>query len=480
MKLSIKPILMCMLLLMVPLFAITGVGADAAKKYAEPSDKLLTSTIAVDSGNFVLVNLNGADTILLKYEDGTPTTDAATIQTIMSQNVYAQANAAPTLAKIASDFAAFNATREPGVSKCKQFTGTNMHPCTDFETCHRACLANPNCALYQDPRFINSIQGWAVQLTKLDAAVADFSSNIASLKTGTVADVDAQVKRLDAVKAAAQEYDNLGITTPQRKNCDTCYEVCAPVNLTAHPLDSMYADLASLRRGLAPLDLVSSKASALKAASDKELAYFANKKTTFATLNDKVASKKGELAAKANGISEKVESSGVQASVDELTSLATAISSDGNKGEYRIALSKEADFDKKAADLSDTLGTLERKYAALTKASKDLDSKIAAGYTVVGNGTAAAPLNDVKAKHEAIKAKLKWAIKESDISAYSDQIKELDSQVKDIVANAALSGAAAGGSASPVGLPPQVKSTCGVGAILALLLGASFAVRKRD
>jgi len=487
---KITTAVLLVVLLALPLFAASG--REEAQAYAEPSDALATSSMSVPSGEFVLVNLNGADTLLLNVADGKPVTDEATMRTIMTDNIYALANANAKIGEMGSNINTFASSTEPEESQCRQWLGllNNGEVCTDKESCLRSCFSSPYCdsGPKAAPGFIEAMQSWVASVAKFDSAVSDFNSSISSVKDG-VSSVDAQTAKLNAVKAAMAEVQGNGLVMKQAEGCDTCFEFCKQPNYSTSSIDSISSDLSSLKTSLAPLALVNSKATSLKAMTDRELSYQSSKKATYAALSDKVANKNTELKAKANGLSMKVESSGIDSSVSELDNLSKSIQAMGNKGDYRLALSKEAEFDRTSADLEDTLTTLDRKYAALTKSVKDLSDKINTAYMVSGNSSdAVTKLADVKTKLNAINTKLKSPIQESDIPVITNDVSDLSAQMNDILAEAALSGGVKPAGGSPTSaipsevsknLPPQVKGLCGISAILALLAGAAFTVRRK-
>ena len=70
-----------------------------------------------------------------------------------------------------------------GVAKCRILTGTDTRPCTDFESCQRACYAVTSfclpVALGAGRTFVNVIWGFENDSTALDIAYAQENSSYA-------------------------------------------------------------------------------------------------------------------------------------------------------------------------------------------------------------------------------------------------------------------------------------------------------------
>jgi len=411
---------------------------DLIRNYTEPDNALLKEDIAIGSGNFVLVTINGDETLLINKGTLSIVRDEGSIKSILTDHLYASLGYDSRLSAISSLVDDYNKSRYPEEDKCRQYTGTDRYECTSKEACIVACLSVPLCSgIYAAANFIDSVMNWSDETSKIDENLAGFTGGIDGIKEGGKA-IDDEIEELDGIKEASlRNKENLLLLNLSEGG----FEFCPKINYGINSLDEAIDGLEGLKDDLDALDEIPGRAKDIKERTEQQITYIETRGEKYASLSEKVLKTKNELSGKANGLLLLVNSADVEGKLSALRNISDEITGLGDKGCYGTAFSKEGDFLSKASSLNSSVSTISKRYDVLLEAKKRCLQKIANATTIVGaNDT---ELNEslaaLNAKYSNITKKLLSPIQPDEIITTTEELNNISSSVNELILGKMLS-----------------------------------------
>ena len=140
-----------------------------------------------------------------------PLTDKAALQSALYA-YYSYLGYSPdpsgAFAAVHEGIIATKGSRAPGEADCRRVLGTDTHPCTDFDSCQKACYSVTSfcqeVALGAGSDFVNAIWGFENGSRLLDAAYGNESSSFAAFEANSSQqDAVAYLASLQAINVAA-------------------------------------------------------------------------------------------------------------------------------------------------------------------------------------------------------------------------------------------------------------------------------------
>lgn len=423
----------------------------------EPDQKASQAALSTPSGSYSLITVDNAETFVFDNSAGSPVLDKARLQQILTDDLYARANFASILSSAQSLEASALAAKSPGEAKCKQYTATDTHECTNKDSCILACMSSPLCQsglLYADGSW-ESMLAWTNERKKFDASLSSFTSGIDSIKGGASA-IDAKAAVLDSLLLSANNISqnplflnrsDFGCSNGTRR----CFEWCQKIDYSVPLFTSMRSSLLSLKSALLPLGEQEGRAAALLSRSSETQTYVDTRAAKLAALKDSMASELSMLSRDYSKMPAKNEEIGKR--ISALTNLSQNIIAQGDAGYIKTALSRSAEFSNEAKSIRTLLTASASNTAALQKSVDELEVKIQKSSATLGNAT----LREYTLNLSIIKGKLAGKPDASQISSMRADIAALDSSLDKLIVQASLEGKTASaptssGCALPIGM----------------------------
>ena len=406
----------------------------------EPDQKVSQSALGTSAGSYSLIIVDNAETFVFDNTAGTPVLDKAKLQQILTDDLYARANFASTLADAKALEAKAQAANDATELKCMKSTGSDMHACTDKDSCILACMSSPLCQsglLYADGSW-ESILAWTNEKKKFDASLSSFTSGIDSIKDGGSA-IDSKVSTLDSILLSANNISQNPLFLNRtddgcRDGTRRCFEWCAKIDYSVPTLLSMRSSLTSLKSALSPLGQQGQRATDLLARSAETQTYVDTRAAKLAALKDNMA---GELSSLSRDYSKmQTKNDEIGNRIAKLTNLSQEIGAQGDAGYIHLSLSRGADFSAEATAIRTSITASSSNTAALQKSVNELEVKIQKSSLTLGNKT----VGEYTLNLSIIKGKLAGKPDASSISSMRAQVAALDSSLDKLIVQASLDG----------------------------------------
>ncbi len=502
------------------LLFIVGIGfatplSDALAKYTEPGENVTQVNVLVPSGNFVLVKIGSAETLLIKASDGSLVEDKAILSKIFEEYVYVQTEYDAKLASIKSRVAHFNSTRNEPISAtrtqgkeiaCLQYIGVDAQtPCNDYEGCKVACLSSPLCAIapyfdtgeenatgYMALGFVDSMFLYVDALEDMDYQVGEFNKKIDLASTGGSV-IDQEIAHLQALKADAQNMSNNKLFVRGLYGIDA---YCPEVNYTYSDIDNSITDLRAIKTGLGALNDVSARADALLAEQNRRKSYIETRGAKWSALREKITSGTNEMSGLVSTTTAKINDTTLTGKCNSLKALGDDMLSNGTAGRYTAAFGKERQFDDALFELNTSTQALLRRHTETVASGNACVGKAKNMSMMMNDSAALSQLADIKERCDGALASISKTVTPAEFEDAKTGIDEANSDLNEVIANAVASGSIKPGGGTPQ--LPQLPSTevnatqagedakkaaeearkmCPIGAVLGLALAFAF-VRK--
>ena len=419
----------------------------------EPDQNVTATALLPDATSF-LISADGVETYVFDASAGAPITDASKIAQLLSGDSRNRSGFSQLAASAKSFEPSVLAAKNASEALCMQLTGTDMHDCTDKDTCVLACMSNPNCAtpLYSDG-FWEAILDWTNLRKSFGASLSQFGSGIGSVETDTSA-IDAKLSVLDTMSATEKQLESsILFLNRTDEGCaganatKRCFEYCPKIDYSRAGIAAQKQNLASLRTALASAQSQPLRAAAIINASAKNNLYLSTRMGDFASLRVKMGTDASSLNKSAGELSSKVNDSTISPALASLSQISDGILALGKAGRYRAALSQKQAYDSAYAEVSGKIAADSEKYDSALSQMDSIRDKANNSSWLIGAASYAnysAQLSALKANLTSSPATLSQI---SDAAAQAGQIGA--SLSEEISARAAQGGAAAAQGGAP-------------------------------
>lgn len=477
---------MAILLVLFSIQAMAATPGEFAKANFDSDVSLQLVPVEVPSGYFTLILADGTETYLLDKE-ANPITDKAKAAAVLTEDIYARAGYEQKISNMKQTMADFEKKRAVNESVCKQYTGTDNHPCTDSDTCKIACQSSPLCqsSFYNAPGYIDAAVSWHKNSRELTEKTASFASSIDNLKSGSQA-AEAQLSSLSSIQ------DNIDAINSNmiflRLIDEGGWEFCYKIDFSKEALAQVKSDLQSLKADLAALPKVDARSGALVNESQKQSSYISSRPAKLAALKSKTSSAISRLSSSYLITSRKIKLSGIEEKLDGLKEISGEMANLSLQGKYSKAFALEKTFDARALEIESSLAGPEKKLSDALAQAKTLKTKLSQATGAITGSQAQAELADMKLVLVQIESGLSKKSTPALIGENSVMLKTLDTQLTELIAKQTLEGnvvaqkpgqgqqqgAAIGGGSIVPGLPIGAVELAAGGAAIVLVLACAF------
>lgn len=218
-----------------------GAGYPTAlQPYLEPNITIDIATLNISSGAAYLVSLQGQEVMVLREGDSDVLDTPAAIEALLGEDVIRSSQFDNRREWLNVQLDDLQSRRAKPESQCLLYTGMDVHPCADRQTCVVSAFANPQASVMVNAAgFWEAMRDWknqqgdlnqSVQALKTKMGVARTASADAAALSQAMGDVSA---KFDALRANPLE---LNRTDPgcAGAGAASCFEYCAKTNWSAN------------------------------------------------------------------------------------------------------------------------------------------------------------------------------------------------------------------------------------------------------
>jgi hypothetical protein len=346
------------------------------------------------SGSFVLVKADGVETYAVDAQAGKAVEGKQQLQALLQEDAASRTSYAAMLSSALSLQADVESAKADQEAKCMQYTGTDMHECTDKESCTISCLSVPLCStpLYSDG-FWEAILDWTTSRKAFGAALLAYAEGIDSIQSDASA-IDSKLKIANQLEALALNMTkNPLFLNRTDEGCSgsgpaRCFEFCPKVNYSLERIRREKQNLAALKSAVAEISAQPARADAILEAGARQDSYLASRGRRFEEMRLKMQSDIKKLKGRADGLSARVNDSAIQPLLSSLENLSASIVEMGGSGRYRQAFASEAPYNQTLEQLSSRIDSDEAAYSSVSKALADLRAQLGNSTWLLGNSSA--------------------------------------------------------------------------------------------
>ncbi len=170
--------LLALLLLFIPTYANIQQIID---DYTSDGESVDIREISTGFGDYTLITVNGADSMLVDNSVFELVEDPVVIYTALKEEYLSQNQVSVDIDNLVQKMADFNSSWKIQEALCKQYTGTDRLECKDFSTCRYSCLSVPLCRSVfegQGDGFIYSIENWRARTKEIENLLGDYADSV--------------------------------------------------------------------------------------------------------------------------------------------------------------------------------------------------------------------------------------------------------------------------------------------------------------
>ncbi|MFA5106519.1 MAG: hypothetical protein WC506_06195 [Candidatus Micrarchaeia archaeon] len=402
------------------------------------SDVTIQKDVLDSSGlQYTLISVEGKEVFVLDPSNS-PVLDSAKIGQILKDDLIHDSNYQAKISQVKSAMSQFEATRQENDSYCKQLTGTTNLPANNEEEAKTACQANPNCqmGLYNAPDAMAYVVSWYTNSTAITSDDSQFIKNADSLSSSKAA-VDSELALLTKIETEVSNIESNILFQTQLG--EGGYEYCPKVDYSKPSLASVRSTLMSMEDTMAQIQQAGDRAANIVSNSNAQIAYASQRSPLADALKKKAFEESAQLRLDFDNLNSKVDMAGLEPNVALLEEYSANISKLAAAGSYSKAMSLEAPFDSLYAGTQSDLAAQKNRYDKLTASLKATKDKIASARQAL-TGPALDSIDAIDAQASQIEGATKTQMSPSDVASYATQLAGLDTQINEVVAQAALSG----------------------------------------
>ena len=387
---KLLPIIVMLLACSLVLCAQTPVEKFISNSF-EPDQNVTTTALA---GGYTLISADGMETYVVD-SSGNEVTDNATLQGVLAADAQSSGGFDGIIASAESFASQVNGTKEANEAQCMQYTGLNMHNCTDKQSCIVACFAVPQCNLIVEADgFIGAMQDWNGQRLQFDSDISSFSDNIDAIKTDSSA-VGAKLSILNDMGTLAQGMEAnpifLNGSDPQclGSNGSTCFDYCPKIDYSISEIAAQEQNLQSLKAVLANVSQQPARASAILAQGEANDNYLSTRAANFNAFSQEMSGSLANLTSEDATFARSVKDDNASSMLASLSNLSESINAEANAGYYRQAMAQQSAYDGAEQALSERMGSELAAYENLTGGFSATAENINKSAPIIGNQSAA-------------------------------------------------------------------------------------------
>jgi hypothetical protein len=435
----------------IPLFAFMlfcqPIFSQTAQQFisitTEPDDAVQIRTLQANDAKYSLILINGNETFIFDPSSGKEINGSALAMKILAEDVYARANFDSKLELSKSTIAAFLAGKKNDEAQCRQLLGTDKLPCTDRESCVRACFGVPLCeGVINADQFWESSRSWTNDTSNLNSAAVDFEKDLDAMREGGVR-IQEKIDALDGIIALSDTlYDNPVVLNRTDEGCSgtvtkKCFEYCKHPNYQRGSLVSLRSSLASLKEDLSALSGVQSRANSILFATFAQRTYLSTRAGRVYDLRSSGKYALLRLNESYADASKVIRYSAAEEKIAAANSIYSHILNLSDEGLYGKALAREADFRSAIDTANEKVSEAREKRDAVLARLAAVSEKLNKSRAVIGNESAAPAEEEIMSLTDQMHSVLDY----EQLPGFDTAIEDLDNSINGLIVNATVSGA---------------------------------------
>lgn len=288
-----------------------------------------------------------------------------------------------------------SAAKDADEKKCMQYTGVDMHSCTDKQTCTVSCFAVPQCEIMiQSYKFLDAIMAWNDDRQEFDSLLATLDEGMEMINSSGSLPFLAEK---DAILAQLQSLSEKLSTSPlllpgNASGCDNgenrCFEYCPQANYSQQAFADARALLAEISSIQRVASQQASRAEGIANRTAQNNAYLSTRGRDFEELRVRMTQNLTALQSRIDAISTNITDPSLAQMHSSLSAISASIQSDADAGYYRRALSKKPQYEAAYTELSDRISYDSARYSELQSALSSFSSRVAKSQQIIGNQSA--------------------------------------------------------------------------------------------
>ena len=463
-----KSALMCSIVLFALAFSASVPVEKFINSSFEPDQNVTLQPLL--GGNFTLVSAGGVETYVLDSSSGKPVVDQGQLAGILASDIKERSGFDAMLASALSFADGVSAAMQPAEAKCMQYLGVDMHDCNDTQSCEVACFSVPQCdAIVQANGFVGAMKDWNAARKQFDSLLSSYSQGMGNVSSDSSA-IDRQLSTLSQLSALSSNLTSSPIFLNSTdygcaNGTALCFDYCPKVDYSASRIAAEAQNLASLKAGLAQVSAQPARAAAIIANGSQNDQYLSTRNGKFQDLQMEALNGLRTLTNKSAQLAGKVSDPSVQSALAGLSNLSSQISSLGNAGLYKQAMSIKPQFEQASAAASGRIDSDLQAYSALSAEVGILSATANNSGAIIGSQDAAA----YTSQSSGLQSKLASPMSLQDIASVAASAEQIKNNMTSEIAQKVTGGI-------PVSLPSKLPCLPG----LALFAVLGFAAYRKD
>ena len=437
-------------LLLLPLAFATQIPLQKFLNASFEPDQNVTVQPLLSSGSYVIVSANGHETYAVNSQSGKPLNDAAALASMLQSDVQNSTGFDAKLASAQSFAQQVQSAKNLTERQCMQYTGTDMHECTDKQTCTVACFAVPQCVggpLYSDG-FWEAMLDWNTGRKNFDSLLSSYSSGIGAISSDQSA-ISQEIGILNSLEAQSQNFTQnplfLNQTDPGCSDGSRrCFEYCAKIDYSSNLTALQIQNLQSLKASVLQISQQPARANAILAAAKANDDYLSTRGSNYQNFRLEMENTINALKGRAASLQKNMTDPQISPLLDALSNMSASINAQADAGYYKAALAQKTSFEQQANTISGDMDADAAAYNSLSAKLASLNDKITKGEKIIGNDSASA----YRANVTSLTAILSSKPTSDQLAAASSQADAVTSALTEEIAAKAL-----GENATPQPVP---------------------------
>ncbi len=410
-------------LLVLPALASATTVAQVASSYVEPQEKYELNKLSAGGSDYWIVTIDGVETMMIdSHSQILQSKDE--IAAVLILNLKETSGVASKTQQIRDLINAFNQSQYPERTVCERTTGVDAMPCYDHDTCLKACYRVPLCAMQIREDLILAIQYWNTERKNVDTAVIAAKEGAKDPQTQTdYQDLSSQITIMEDAMQAMEDnelYD---------------YPYCLNMNATYGDADSAKELADEIATVLGTISQTNTRAENIYNKMNERVNYWNSRDKTYKDGYNAVLD--GYEEVKSMYAKASWTDNVTAAAIEDAKNYSEIVQDYKEAGQYKLAIKQADQYKGILSKLKTSIQMTSAQYEVLKSKANTALADIESAKPKLNGTKYEANLTAYKKEIDGVLGK---KVDKSQISALISRMDEIDSSVKDMLAEAVLSG----------------------------------------
>lgn len=404
------------------LFPATTV-AQVAGSYVEPHETYEMTRLVVGGIDYWIITIDGVETFMIG-SDAQIIKDKSKIAAVLIQNLKETSGIAEKTQQIRDRIHSFNQSQYPERTVCERTTGVDAMPCYDKETCIKACYRVPLCAMQIREDLIMAIMGWNAERKNVDAAVLAAKERAQNPQTEQdYRDLSSLIQNMS---------DTMKI---MESNPLYIYPYCEKMNATHSDAKSAMEISNSIAATLSTISQVNIRAENIYGKMTERITYWGARENMYREKYNAVLDGYNELKSSYSKVG--WEDNETWVAINNAENYSTDVWEYKEKGSYKLAIKQADQYISIISKLKMDVQMTDAQYNVFKGKASQVLANINGSKQKL-NGTKY--WDSLIAYEEEVNSYLAGKVQKRDISGLITRMDDVDNAVKNMLAEAVLSG----------------------------------------